>query len=114
VDVVPERYEQAGMAVPLLEAELDGAVADPGTRLAVRSLAVLLGPASMSPTDSMLVPGSRGTCQTLTLTASDRDWNVSRAGLSRSPASAALQFRPAGISVQSGGWPTSKPYWSDV
>ena len=32
LDVVLERHQQAGMAVPLLEAQLDGAISDPGAR----------------------------------------------------------------------------------
>ncbi len=109
LDVVLERHQQAGMAIPPLEAQLDGPIGDPVAGRVTRSLAVVLDPRHevvvWSPTRSGL--SSKGAFQALTRMASSGEMKASCAALSGSWTSVCqLQSRLDGTSVQSGGWPT--------
>ena len=111
LDVVPERHQQAGMAIPRLEAQLDGPIGDPGAGCVDRSLAVVHDPrhevVDRYPRSTALE--SKGAFQALTRMASPGEMKASCVGLSQSWMSVSqLQPRLDGVSVQSGGWPMVK------
>ena len=97
------------MAIPRLQAQLDGPIGDPIAGRVGRSLAVVLDPRHEVVDRLSGAPGSKGAFQALTRIASSGAMNASCAGLSGSRVSVSqLQSLLDGTSVQSGGWPTMK------